>query len=316
MDIKKDNNRDCDDALDALQETFNTSVSKELEKGLKKALDGFRQDLKEHPYLRSQKGRWRYRWRRMFPFHAPFLRFLLLTGAAAACIAVLMTLFLGNKSTTWADVEEHFRAIPFCAVSVYFGSPYSSGDGRAQYWISSDGRARIHSGDKIAFVDLNGGRRYISTFNVKTRREDTHGYICKNILQVFERVKRYGKPTLKSIIEAMTGENMIDATSLLVSDVEVSKDLLVFDAQSYDTLWNIRVWALRESKLPIRIRKWHRRYDRYEEVLFSYSKEQPKEFFNPDAFEKRLKDSASTEHDLKYMFLQDPKFPSFPAQDS
>jgi hypothetical protein len=316
MDMKKDNNKDRDDALDALQETFNASVPEELEKRLKKALDGFRQDLKEHPYLNSKKGRWGYRWRRIFPFHAPFVRFLLLTGVAAACVAVVMTLLFGNKSTTWADVEEHFRAIPFCAVSVYFGSPYSSGNGRAQYWISGDGRARIHSDDKVAFVDLSGGRRYLRTFNVKTRREDVDSYICKNILQAFERVKRYGKPTLKSIIEAMTGENMIDTTSLLVSDVEVSKDLLVFDAESYDTLWNIRVWALRESKLPIRILKWHRRYDRYEEVLFSYSKEQPKEFFNADAFEKRLKDPASTEHDLKYMFLQDPKAPSFPAQDN
>ena len=313
MDIKKDNNTDHDAALDALQETFNTSVPEALEKELRKTLDGFRQDLKEHPYLSNKKGRWRYRWRGIFPFSLPLVRFLLLTGTGAACIAMVMLLFLGNKSATWADVEEHFRAIPFCAVSVYFGNPYSNGHGKAQYWISSDGRARIHSGDKIAFADLNGGWRHFRTFNVKTRREAALGYIFKNILRAFEEVKRFGKPTLKSIIETMTGENMIDATSLVVSDVEVSKDLLVFDAQSYDTLWNIRVWALRESKLPIRILKWHRRYDRYEEVLFSYSKEQPKEFFDPNAFEERLKDPASTEHDLKYMFLQGPWGQSFPA---
>ena len=312
MDIKKDNNRGHD-VLDALQETFNSPVPEELEKKLRKTLDGFRQDLKEHPYLSNKKGSWRYRWRGIFPFSLPLVRFLLLTGTGAACIAMVMLLLFGNKSTTWADVEEHFRAIPFCALSVYFGSPYTSGNGKVQYWISSDGRARIHSGDKIAFVDLNGGRRYLRKFNVKTRRETGQGYICRNILQAFERVNRFEKPTLKSIIEAMTGENMIDATSLVVSDIEVSKDLLVFDAESYDTLWNIRVWAFRESKLPIRILKWHRRYDRYEEVLFSYSKEQPKEFFDPNAFEERLKDPASTEHDLKYMFLQGPWGQSFPA---
>jgi len=314
--MRKDDHKERYDASDALQEAFNASVPEELDQRLKKALSGFRQDLKEHPYLQGKENRWRYRWRRIFPFHTPFIRFLLLTGVTAACIAFVMTLFFGNKSTTWADVEDHFRAIPFCAISVYSGDPYSSGQGRVQYWMSSDGRTRILSNDKIAFVDLNGGRPYLRTFNVKTRREAAPDYICKSILQLFERANRYGKPTLKSIIEAMTWENMIDTTRLLVSDVEVSKDLLVFDAESYDTLWNIRVWALRESKLPIRILKWHRRYDRYEEVLFSYSREQPKEFFNPDAFEERLKDPAFTEHDLKYMFLRDPKVPSFPAQDS
>jgi len=315
MEIKKDNHRDHD-VLDALQETFNAPVPDELEKKLRKTLDGFRQDLKEHPYVRDEKSRWRHRWRGIFPFSLPFVRFLLLTGTGAACIAMVMLLFFGNKSTTWADVEEHFRSIPFCAVSVYFGSPYIGGHGKARYWISSDGRARIHSGDKIAFVDLNDGRRYYRTFDVKTRRERAGGYIFKNILQVFEKVERFGKPTLESIIEAMTGENMIDATSLVVSGVDVSKDLLVFDAESYDTLWNIRVWALRESKLPIRILKWHRRYDRYEEVLFSYSKEQPKEFFDSNAFEERLKDPTSTERDLKYMFLQDHRGQSLPAPSS
>ena len=316
MDIRKDNHKDRDDASNALEETFNASVPEELEKRLKKALCGFRQDLKEHPYLGSKEGRWRYRWRRIFPFHTAFIRFLSLQGVAAACIVVVMILFFSNKSTTWADVEDHFRAIPFCEISVYFGDPYSSGHGRVQYWMSSDGRVRIHSNDNVAFVDLNGGQRYLRTFNVKTRQEAAHGCIHKNILQVLEKAKRYGKPTLKSIIEAMTGENMIDTTNLLVSDVEVSKDLLVFDAESYDTLWNIRVWALRESKLPIRILKWRRRYDRYEELLFSYSREQPKEFFNPDAFEKRLKDPAFTEHELKYMSLRDPKILSISAQDS
>ena len=114
----------------------------------------------------------------------------------------------------------------------------------------------------------------------------------------------------------MTVENIIDATSLVISDAEVSRDLPVFDAESYDTLWNIRVWALRESRLPILMLKWHRRYERYEEVLFNYSKEQPKEFFDPDAFAAKLKDPAYTEHQLKYMFFQDPRVQAFPTPGS
>ncbi|MFC1884527.1 hypothetical protein ACFL2O_07140 [Thermodesulfobacteriota bacterium] len=306
MDKKKDKQKDNDDTLITLQETFNTEVPVELEKSLRKMLKGFRQDLKEHPYFGKKGGSWRFIWRWLFPFYLPVVRFIFLTGTGAACVAIAIMLIFGNKSTTWADVEEQFREIPYCSVSVYYGNKYVHGPGKIQYWISSDGRVRIHKGDKIGFMNLYGYKRYLRTYSLATRQETPTTFFWKNILRSFESVKIYGKPTLKSIIEAMSGENMIDTTSLLVSDAEVSKDLLVFDAESYDTLWNIRVWALRESKLPIRIIKWHRKYARYEDVLFNYSIEQPKEFFDPEAFAEKLKDPSFSEYELRYMFLRDP----------
>ncbi len=298
--------------MGTLKETFNTEVPVEIENTLRRMLNGFRQDLKEHPYLEGKRWKWFGR-RFLFPFHLPLVRFLLLTGMGVACAAVFITFIFDNQTTTWAEVEEQFHQIPYFSVSLYSGSPYTGGHHRVQYWMSRDGRTRIHSGDNISFVDLEGGRRRFRTYNVTTRGKSSPGHICKNILRSFDRVRQIGKPTIKSIIEAMSGENMIDTTSLVVSDVAVSKDLLIFDAESFDTLWNIRVWALRESKLPLRILKWHRRYDRYEEILFSYSKEQPKEFFDPDAIEEKIKDPAFTGHDLKYMFFEDPGRQSFSA---
>ena len=312
---KKKDQKKSDKTLKSLRDTFNTDVPVELKNKLGKMLDGFRQDLKEHPYFESKNRYWRPRWRWIFPFYLPLVRFMLLTGTGVACIAIAITLVIGNRTTTWAEVEEQFREIPYCVVSVYAGSPYTKGHGKAQYWISSDGRTRIHSGDNISFVDLDGDRRYSRTYNVKTRTKTTQDWFSKNFLRSHDRMKQIGKPTLKSIIEAMSGENIIETTSLVISDVEVSKDLLVFDAESFDTLWNIRVWALRESKLPIRILKWHRRYDRYVEFFFNYSKEQPEKFFDPDAFEDKMKNPVYTEHDLKYMFLQDPARQSFSASD-
>jgi hypothetical protein len=307
MDTKKDKQKNNEDTLAALQETFNTEVPVGLEKNLRKMLKGFRQDLKEHPYFGKKGGAWHFIWRFLFPHKLPMVRFIFLTGTGAAFIAITMMLVFANKTTTWADVEEQFREIPYCSVSVYYGGKYTTdGYGKIQYWISSDGRIRIHCGDKICFTGLKGGEKYTRTFSLTTRRETAGFHIFKNVLRSFDRVQEIGKPTIKSMIEAMSGENMIETTSLVVSEPEVSKDLLVFDAESFDTLWNIRVWALRESKLPIRIRKWHRRYERYEDILFNYSVDQPDEFFDPDAFAEKLKDPAFDEHYLKYMFHQDP----------
>ena len=147
-----------------------------------------------------------------------------------------------------------------------------------QYWVGNGGKVRIHDGCTITFAKRD---EFIRTFDIKKRCESKPSWYAYSILRALNKSKNQGKTTLKSIIEAMTVEDVINATSIVISDAEVSRDLLVFDAESYDTLWFIRVWALRESKLPIRILKWHRRYDRYEEILFNYSKEQPADFFDP-----------------------------------
>lgn len=314
MDAQKRNNTNPDDPMEALQETFNHDIPENLEKKLRTMLGGFRRDLKVHPYLHNPQQYRFYKWRENFSFSRPWLQFLALTGAAAVCLILVVTLFFGNESVTWADVEEQFRAIPACTVSVYVKQGWLDLPIHAQYWIGKGGSMRIHGGSKITFVKHND---FMRTFDIKTRTEEGKPcWFVDSFLRALYRAQDAGTPTLKSLIEAMTAEPMIDTTAMVISDEEVTKDLLVFDAESYDTLWVIRVWALRESKLPVRILKWHRRNDRYEEILFTYSKKQPKEFFDPDAFAEKLKDPTLTEYDLKYLFLQDPGGKSSPTPGS
>jgi len=313
MDVKKRKGTDRDDTMEALQETFNAGIPEKLEKKLRKMLDGFRRDLKVHPYVRNPKKYRFYKWREKLSSSRPLVRLLVLTGTAAACLVIVITLFFGNKSVTWADVEEQFRAIPACTVSIYVKQGFGAKPMHAQYWIGKGGQIRIHEENKITFAKQN---EFARTFNIKTRSEEKCSWTACSILRSLNKAEKLDETTLKSIIEAMTVENVIDATSIVISDEEVSKDLLVFDAESYDTLWFIRIWALRESKLPIRILKWHRRHDRYEEILFNYSKEQPQKFFDPDAFAEKLKDPALTEYDLKYLFLRDPGGKSSPSPGS
>ena len=117
-------------------------------------------------------------------------------------------------------------------------------------------------------------------------------------------------------MEALSGEGLIDTTKLLISVAQVAQDLLVFDAQSRDTLWWLRAWVLRESKLPVRILKWHQNKGRYVELIFSYSKEQPPEFFDPDAFAAALRDPSVDSYQLLNLYLQDPGGQAFPTPGS
>jgi hypothetical protein len=315
MEKHQNDKTNTDQTLDALHEIFNAEISEQLDGKLNKMLEGFQEDLREHPHFSGQPWRRFLKWLGIFPFSIPMLRFLLLSGTGMACLAFIIVFLFGNKSPTWADVEEQFRTIPFCTVSLYYGGKYFGGYGKLQYWISSEGKVRVHFGDKVAFMDLNIERNF-RTFDVVNRNEGGYCHICKDVFYAWHKVKRFGGLTLTSLIESMTGEHFIEPNSIVISNTEFSKDLMIFDAESFDTLWNIRIWALRESKLPIRILKWHRRYDRYEEVLFSYSNSQPDEFFNADSFASKLRDPAYTEHDLKNMFLKSPMEQNFSTHGS
>jgi hypothetical protein len=111
---------------------------------------------------------------------------------------------------------------------------------------------------------------------------------------------------------------LVDTTSSVISDPLVSEDIVVFDHEYlYDksSYARARVWALRQSRLPIRIALWQRDYDHpdYRWILspiwdmsLTYSQEQPMEFFNPKAFADKLSDPANSIESLLYMFYQYP----------
>lgn len=296
--------KDSDETARILKEVFDSPVSQASEQRLKQMLDGFRQDLKTHPYLDGSRRPSRFDFKKQLFSPVNRLRFLLLTGTGLALVAfVALLLIFGNKTPSWADVETEFSSIPFCSVSVYWRNHKIYKTHKVQYWMGRGGRLRIHNGYKVTFVKKDD---YVHTFDVFSRREAQIDFLITTLLRYFDSVDHFERPTLKTIVEAMDGEKIVDSTSLVISNKEISKDLLVFDAESYDRLWYIRVWALKETRLPIRILKWHHSCDRYEEVLFTYSNEQPPAFFDPDVFAKALKDPDYTRYDLRKLFRTDP----------
>jgi hypothetical protein len=298
-----DHRKDRDETAEILKKVFDSPGSEASEKRLSQMLAGFRQDLEAHPYLDENKKQPCFGSKKRFFLPINRLRVMLLTGTGLAIIAFVLLTVFGNKPPSWADVENRFGAIPFCSVSVYWRNHKIYKTHKIQYWMGRGGCLRIHNGYKVTFVKKDD---YVRTFDVSSRQETHIDYLISTLLRYFDSVDRFERPTLKTIVEAMDGEKIVDSTSLVISNKEISKDLLVFDAESYDNLWYIRIWALRESRLPMRILKWHRNGDRYEEVLFTYSHEQPKTFFDPIVFGRALKDPAYTKYELRKLFLTDP----------
>jgi hypothetical protein len=83
--------------------------------------------------------------------------------------------------------------------------------------------------------------------------------------------------------------------------------MVVFDVEMPGSTEWVRIWALRESRLPVRIRVWDPRDGETTDAVFEYSKEQADEFFDPNAFEQFMSSGQTTSRmSLAYAFLKDP----------
>ena len=345
MNTEKKEQMKNDGGWKAMDESINTEVPENLEKQLKKMLNHFRQDMREHSYVRRLERHGFSLRRDMIFFSRRWIRPFLLAGTGLATAVVLGFLILGNNPPTWAQIQERFGSTPFFAAKIYTREIWKADwslnplvePKLVEVWAGYGNRIRIRSGRTVTFAKKG---EILNTFDLVTRSEaDTDGI-------TYELVNKLGKsdtisldsillaenpPELESISDEPSREwmskewstsGLFDATHSVISDPLVSKDLVVFDHEYlYDknSYARARVWALRESKLPIRVAILIRDYDDHEyrwirspiwDMTLTYSKKQPEEFFDPQAFATKLKDPAISIQRLLYLFHQ------FPGGDS
>ena len=100
MFTEKPRNKKNNHSLKAINEAFNSESPDRLKKQLKKSLDGFRQDLKEHPYVRKLERHEVSKKHLILPDLRNLFRPLLLSGVGLACVATLAFFLIGNDPPT------------------------------------------------------------------------------------------------------------------------------------------------------------------------------------------------------------------------
>jgi hypothetical protein len=316
MSNDKPHNKKNNDSFEAINEAFNSALPEPLKKQMTKSLDGFRQDLKEHPYVRKLERHGAGEKHRILINFRNLFRPLLLAGSGLVCVAVLAFFFIGNNPPTWAEVSERLDSVSNLSAVIYLRYSALSEPKRTEYWLGYGDRLRILSGSKVSFAKINDS---VKTFDLETRSEcypPGSGEICYHA-DAFDLWRRFNKiegAPIAVTVESLSGSGYFDAISLVNVNPEVSKDLIVFEGES--GAGRLRIWALRESRLPIRMSARSPVGLGYE-MLISYPKEeQPEEFFDPDAFEAVLKDTSKSQIDLMYMFFREPGKKTIPASDN
>jgi len=238
-----------------------------------------------------------------------------LAAAAVIVIATIVAIqhFVGSVGVTtpaWADVAESFRSVPFFSAAIYIKEDVAAEPKQIELWMSRDGRARLRTGAQVIFGNQG---KVAKAFDIKTRsavEADEHaGFLL-------EKLGAANEFSLDSVIKVIFGGKLEDVTPLINPDAVISRDMVVFDIQSTISPEWLRIWALRESRLPVRIRVWDPRGGDATDAIFEYSKEQPPAFFDPNAFEQLLRSGrAGSIVNLTYAYLKDPGGKQITPQD-
>ncbi len=229
-----------------------------------------------------------------------------ITKVAAAVVIIIAVLigihqFSGSiESVAWASVAERFRSAPFFNATIYFKQDATAQPEQVELWMNQEGFARLRYDNQVVFSKKG---KVTKAFDLETRSEIEPDQRAVTLVHLMGDAESF---SLETVIRGISGGELVDVTPLVNTDAVISEDLVVFDVESEKSSQWFRIWALRESKLPVRIRMWDPRDGECADVLLTYSKQQQEIFFDPEAFSSKIKNFSDKKINLAYMFLKDP----------
>jgi hypothetical protein len=207
-----------------------------------------------------------------------------LAAASVVITAVLIGINHFGMSTTsilWADVAEHFELVPFFNLTIYLSYDASAEAKKVEIWKSDDSRFRVHEENKVIFAGFSNGEINIEAFDKTTRQPaNPMGYSSF----ILEDLHSDGRFSLNTIINCIPSEEGI--TSVKTADTAASEETVIFEIKHKETPEWISIWALRGSKLPVRMCFHDPRNGEFGDFFFDYSEKKNAQFFDPKAFVK------------------------------
>ncbi|MCP4644288.1 MAG: hypothetical protein GY851_27845 [bacterium] len=226
------------------------------------------------------------------------------TVAAMAAMLIAMALFTfgSGAKPTWAEVRERFDSVPGLNASIYVKTDAVSEPVQLELWMQQGGLLRMRAGDTVIF-----GKRGLplETVSLSPGTKPSSGiHHARNMIsQIVEILGEEDEFSLETLLRAVPFGD-VQSAPLANYNASVSDDLVVFDISDTDSPEWIRIWALRESRLPVRLLFWDPRSTHRVDVVLSYTGTQSVEFFDPEAFKASLSKSQGSSQ--AYNLQRDP----------
>ncbi len=270
----------------ALENIMDDNIPDPLNQRMEKSLQIFHENLSNHPSLQRRCNN-----------HANWSEWIFgrnmawSTFAIAATILIFSIMLFWNQTPTWAEVTRKFKSLPFVHASVYAKSLVSSKALNIEIWMGSGGKIRLRYGPQIVFANKNG--QHI-TYNVLSRKQAKPEKFATDMIEILNSAESF---SLETVIHTLTGD-MADLKEIPTLVEGVSDDISIFELSKENSSKTTRIWTLRESLLPVHLRQTDLKEGDSIDVLFSYTRQQPAEFFDAENYEKILKDASIKTHDL------------------
>lgn len=280
---------------DAVQRIFDSQTQPDKEP-LHALLDGFRTDLKHHPYVRSltqdpKTGSWA--WFRTWPS-----RILIpATTLALLCWAIAV---LARPAPSWGQVVARFEEVRFFSASIYMRDNGLAQPELMELWMGRGGKVRMRVGNQLIFAEKG---EVLAAFDLKTRKQVDPDRTAVQMIQLLGSGETFSMDT---ILRGLNRGKAVTQTPIINPNAAIAEDLAVFDLETADLNEWFRIWTLKKSGLPIRIRSWNPSDAATVEVVFDYSEPQPEQFFDPKVFASALGTIKTDQLNLAYLYLQDP----------
>lgn len=290
---------DCKELKKALDAMLKSDLDPKLEECLERQLNQFRRNLPEHPVFHPYKSAF-------FSFPMDSLRQffhgwkLVWTAGGLVILLILINVLLFSQSSpTWADVARQFQSVPYCYATVYFKENPLAKTIQYELWMGKGGKIRIHYNKQVIFADHDGLQH---AYDVVTRHEEQPD---DSVLHIINSLKSKESFSLEMVIQSLA-KNISKLRPEPIPVEAVSGDLSIFTLTDDNSPEWIRIWTLRESQLPIFLRKFNPKTAETLEVVFSYQTQQSEPFFDYKKFKEILTNPSYKDTDLLYAFFEDP----------
>lgn len=216
-------------------------------------------------------------------------------------IIILSGVFVPNSNMSWAEVQKRFQSASYFSASVYITeNPLESPD-KFELWVRRGGKCRFHHEGKVYFAQNGELTQAIDVTSAQSFQPEKRS----KINMILSMLSKFDQFSLETFLKTLCGEKTL-SPPLVNDELSLSDDLTVFDITNNRTPEWIRVWVLKTSGLPVRIRVWDPRQAESVDVFLDYIKEQPDEAFDPDAFQKALITQSHSNRNRLYTLLKDP----------
>jgi len=195
--------------------------------------------------------------------------------AAVLLVGVLLLWPYAPRSVAWSQVAERFEAVPYVRASLNLYNEKANYYQHMEVWLGGRGRLRVHTGSQIIYAEQG---KILKTLSLQGDSPEVPDRAACDVIKGLGAWERF---SLDTIIRAVLQAPLVDVTPAHDLDRSVWKDLVVFDSRSSVGSGRIRIYALRDSRLPVSFRIWDTDDGLSVEAAFLYENEPAEGFFKP-----------------------------------